>query len=310
MNRKTFAEELNKLKQQNFSTNDLDKIAKSNAYHGTHTTVNENRKLPLRKTPDHYAILVFIEELTEFIQELTKWQNHHPEHFGILEEITDVYISAQTIITGLQLPDSVTYIEMKCVYQYISHRQQNDYIRDTILCCTRVQQHLIKYLRNLKNTDINKNNDLLVELNNLFFLLEVIKTHRSISDEEIILTEYIKFNRYINRLYHDPNFVPDDFLLDEHIVEFNDETALGEPTAWIYLTDDTYIEITHEENGLDVPFFSIRRHCSDKDFENDTFHKTCGIMDQYVADDFAGTLDIVQELLNNLKASDIFMKTE
>ena len=63
---------------------------------------------------------------------------------------------------------------------------------------------------------------------------------------------------------------------------FDDETAFGEPTAWIYLKDGTSIEVTHEEEGIEEEsqYFSARLHCSDEDFDSNKYHGTIGIIDQ------------------------------
>ena len=65
-------------------------------------------------------------------------------------------------------------------------------------------------------------------------------------------------------------------------VPFDDETALGEPCAWVYLADETSIEVVHEESdlGLKEQYYSARLHCSQEDFDNDVYHKTMGIIDQ------------------------------
>ena len=71
---------------------------------------------------------------------------------------------------------------------------------------------------------------------------------------------------------------------DEAIdIPFDDETHFAEPQAWIYLKTGASIEVTHEENGLNLPeqYFSMRVHCSDEDFENDKYHATCGIVAAY-----------------------------
>lgn len=65
-------------------------------------------------------------------------------------------------------------------------------------------------------------------------------------------------------------------------LRFDSETSLGEPQGWIYLKDGTSLEITHEEHGLSASeqYFSARLHCSEKDFEDDKFHSTMGIIEQ------------------------------
>lgn len=83
------------------------------------------------------------------------------------------------------------------------------------------------------------------------------------------------------------------------------ETALGEPQYWIYLTDGRSIEITLESDGLAVEdqYYSIRLHCSDTDFDNDTYHSTCGVIDQYATENttFSDILPIVYDVLQSHK---------
>ena len=64
---------------------------------------------------------------------------------------------------------------------------------------------------------------------------------------------------------------------------FNDETDFGEPQHWIYLKSGRSLEVTHEEYGLseNEQYFSIRLHCSEDDFDNMDYYKTCGIITTY-----------------------------
>lgn len=70
-----------------------------------------------------------------------------------------------------------------------------------------------------------------------------------------------------------------------NVFNSNDETALGEPTLWLYMDDDSCIEVTHEEYGLknEEMFYSIRHHISDYDFDNGVCASTCGILTQMIA---------------------------
>lgn len=94
-------------------------------------------------------------------------------------------------------------------------------------------------------------------------------------------------------------------------LQFTDETALGEPVAWIYLSDGTSLEICHEEEGLkeDEQFYSIRHHCSDKDFEEDKYHSTMGViqhmcsMDAGIIAEWLTTL-LMEQLKKNITVSD------
>lgn len=67
----------------------------------------------------------------------------------------------------------------------------------------------------------------------------------------------------------------------------------GEPQAWIYLSNGRSLEITHEEEGLQLEdqYYSWRVHCSDKEYDNNCFKATNGIID-YVC-----TYDIEEDTL-------------
>ena len=80
----------------------------------------------------------------------------------------------------------------------------------------------------------------------------------------------------------------DDFKIKIFGMDFesNAETALGEPSLILYLPNDTSIEITHEEDGVrkEEQYFSVRHHCSNEDFDNDTYRATMGIISEGTAE--------------------------
>ena len=82
----------------------------------------------------------------------------------------------------------------------------------------------------------------------------------------------------------------------------DDETELGEPSLTLELSDSTSIEITHEEDGLDTKdqFFSVRHHCSEEDFDNDIYHATLGVIDQYVVDTEEEVEDLIEFLIKDV----------
>ena len=84
---------------------------------------------------------------------------------------------------------------------------------------------------------------------------------------------------------------------------FNDETPLGEPQHWIYLKSGRSIEITHEEYGLseDKQFFSIRLHCSDEEFDNGDYCKTCGVITTLIATTAQDTLNCINAIMRTFK---------
>lgn len=61
------------------------------------------------------------------------------------------------------------------------------------------------------------------------------------------------------------------------------ETALGEPQYWLYLKSGRSIEVTLESDGIqeEDQYYSVRLHCSEKEFEEDAYHETCGIIDMH-----------------------------
>lgn len=67
---------------------------------------------------------------------------------------------------------------------------------------------------------------------------------------------------------------------------WNDETEYGEPQAWYHLADGTSLEVCHEENGIAKArqYYSLRRHCTEQDFDDDVYADTCGVIEQYSGD--------------------------
>ena len=75
----------------------------------------------------------------------------------------------------------------------------------------------------------------------------------------------------------------DDILNDikEQFENERDYTGYGEPRAWVYLPNGRTIEVTHEEEGLDTKdqYFSVRLHCTDKEFDNMSFDTYVGVIE-------------------------------
>lgn len=84
---------------------------------------------------------------------------------------------------------------------------------------------------------------------------------------------------------------------------FNDETPLGEPQHWIYLKSGRSLEVTHEEDGLpeNEQFFSIRLHCSDEEFDNGDYYKTCGVITILTATTAQDTLNCINAIMRTFK---------
>lgn len=307
--------------QELYETNpDLVVIDKDNKWHMHNTVPNANQNERLGEAPHSRTLLIFIEEITEFIEELTKYANltehiqaydntHMDESYiGILEELCDIDLTIHTTAAALDLPDTIYETDKELIAKYLSTQSITRTTNDTILCCTRISKHLSKYIRGVNAFDETSKNTLATELNNLCFLLEAIKIIHCIPKEDIILTEYIKRERFLNHKYNNPYFVPNNFKIHENIFEFNEETALGKPQVWIYLSDDTTIEITHESYDVKQPFFSICRNCSEKDFEDDTYHATCGVISSEVADNMTEVIQLLTKLLDDLAASNIHVQ--
>ena len=94
--------------------------------------------------------------------------------------------------------------------------------------------------------------------------------------------------------------------MEKAFVEFRDvcivepdETEYGEKVVWLYLTDGTSIEACHETYGLDKDFYyySVRRHCSEEDFDNDVYHETMGVIDVGAFETLDETVNFVKELV-------------
>ena len=84
---------------------------------------------------------------------------------------------------------------------------------------------------------------------------------------------------------------------------FNDETDFGEPQHWIYLKSGRSLEITHEEYGLseNEQYFSIRLHCSEEEFDNMDYYKTCGVITTLIATTAQDTLNCINAIMRTFK---------
>lgn len=71
------------------------------------------------------------------------------------------------------------------------------------------------------------------------------------------------------------------------------ESEYGEPQLWLYLESGRSIEITLESYCIpkEKQFFSIRLHCSDDEFDDDVYKKTCGIIELRVTDPIGDDLE-------------------
>lgn len=84
-------------------------------------------------------------------------------------------------------------------------------------------------------------------------------------------------------------------------LDFNTETGLGEPQGWLYLSNGRSLEVTYECAGIPNKkdqFFSVRLHCSDKEFDNDCFHATCGVVEESFADNLIELTELLGKELD------------
>ena len=82
--------------------------------------------------------------------------------------------------------------------------------------------------------------------------------------------------------WEDVSIVESD-IIHSPLFDWNGQTEFGEAQAWYLLKDGTTIEVCHETEGLkpNEYYYSLRRHCTNEDFDNDTFHDTMGVMESY-----------------------------
>ena len=80
-------------------------------------------------------------------------------------------------------------------------------------------------------------------------------------------------------------------LLAEYIPSsplfFDDETMYCEPSFWMQLQHGRYLEIVYEDTGDDDRYYSWRVHCNEKEFDDDIFHETLGVIDGTNSDDMS-----------------------
>lgn len=79
----------------------------------------------------------------------------------------------------------------------------------------------------------------------------------------------------------EPNY--DDLIADlkDQLQQGKQTTELGEPQAWVELENGRSIEVTLEQHGLEGKgqFYSVRLHCNQREYENNDFSSTNGVID-------------------------------
>lgn len=92
--------------------------------------------------------------------------------------------------------------------------------------------------------------------------------------------------------------------IKEQFENEQDYTEYGEPRAWVYLPNGRTIEVTHEEEGLDTKdqYFSVRLHCTDKEFDNMSFDTYVGVIDYCTSPNTPNVLDVsyIKNLLKRM----------
>lgn len=236
--------------------------------------------------------IIFLEELSE----LTYAIAYDTSRLNILEEIADVTLCIDIFIKETNMPLNITP----------KNTNRTGFTRklDTTICITEIaatQKLLTKYLRNI----IELKPELLKEqFCKLYASLNRIQKHYDIKPDELTMVRYIKSRRFIHNKYQNPHFVPNALLLHcdnntDILVKFDEKTALGEPCTWLSFSDNTSLEICHEEDNLETPFYSVRLHCSEDNFDNDTYKDTCGVISTNVCNDMNAVSKTVTNIIND-----------
>lgn len=281
---------------------DLKQLRKKTKQHLNHALqIHHENDLTTKEKPLN-TIIVFIEELSEFATEIINYelgQTTRITRIGVLEEIADVTLCVNELLFELNINKNIKKSDIK-KYQRPSIPEIDD-----SLCLAEIantQKLLTKYLRNKIDITADKHSELLNQIYKLYATMQHIITKHNISDDDIIKTRYVKTQTFVQKLYKNPTFVPNNITIYADIefeLDFNDETALGEPRAWIEFSNGTSLEICHEEDGLETPFYSIRLHCSENDFDNGDYKHTCGIMSSETCDNLTDVIHTVTDIVNN-----------
>lgn len=82
--------------------------------------------------------------------------------------------------------------------------------------------------------------------------------------------------------------------IEKQLEEKETFTEYGEPQAWVYLNNGRAIEVVHEEEGYqpEEQYFSVRLHCSEREFDEGYFADTCGIIESDISTDTGDSTDI------------------
>lgn len=91
------------------------------------------------------------------------------------------------------------------------------------------------------------------------------------------------------------NYVKD---IQKQLENRENTTSYGEPQAWISLDNGRSIEVVHEQEGLEEKdyFYSVCLHCTEKEFDNNDYNSTNGIIVRYNSK-MGDTIDAVSDLV-------------
>ena len=261
---------------------DIQKMQEEIKYHACHTAPDAYKASPGRN------VLICIEELVECAEVLI-FDKSCSYRIGVLEELADVDLSAASMRAELGI-QNVPMASMEIPVR--AGRGTADGMPRKCLCMVNRLSKLIR--KGVPATEKEKWS-LANELAGLMCMCRAAADGFSITGEELVYAEYVKCRTFVEKLYEDGCYVPQRFFVNGHAIEFGSRTAVGEPAAWISLPDRTSIEVV-QEWPPGVPYFSIRRHCSEEDFENGAYHDTCGV----ISTDTARNMLEVEEILGKM----------
>ena len=95
-------------------------------------------------------------------------------------------------------------------------------------------------------------------------------------------------------------------LVEGNPMEFTYDGEFN-PSAWLYLSDGTYLE--HEERMPENErYFYVRHHCSCREYRLGLYEESEGCMLQITADTFAEATGLIREAVNEAKKHDVHIE--
>ena len=97
-------------------------------------------------------------------------------------------------------------------------------------------------------------------------------------------------------------------LIDGFTMEFTYDGEVN-PSAWLYLSDGSYLEIEHEERMPENErYFYVKHHCSCRDYRLGLYAESEGCMSQITADTFPEASRLIRETVEEAKTKDIHIE--